>query len=141
MTRSTFIRTAVLPAAAILAISGSAAASASVLKQHGYTYAMHLSATSGEIGAGGTTTTTITFQASRRLYGAPVNLTAIGLPSGVTASFAPARPRVGGTSTMTLTAAPSSATGVFAVTVSAIVDRQSTDPIGTTAVYDLTVRG
>ena len=100
-------------------------------------YTMELSPASATVRAGQTTTTTISFSASRRLYRTPVDLGVSGLPSGVTASFSPATPRIGCTSTLTLTAAPSSAAGIFALTVTAITE--STDPIGTSTTFDLTI--
>ena len=62
-----------------------------------------------------------------------------GLPEGATASFSPRRPRVGGHSTLTVTTAPSSAAGTFTLTVSAIINLISSDPIGTTTPFGLTI--
>ena len=74
----------------------------------GYTYTMQLSPASATVQAGTTTTTTISFHASRGLYGTAVDLSVSGLPTGVTASFSPATPRIGGRARLTLTTAPSS---------------------------------
>src|SRR6266566_2891033 len=76
--------------------------------------------------------------ASRHLRHLRVDLSVSGLPSGVTASFSPATPRIGGTSTLTLTAAPSSSAGAVALTVNAITIDPS-DPIGPSTGFDLTV--
>jgi ABC-type oligopeptide transport system substrate-binding subunit len=120
---------AVMPAAA-------AHAATSVATTATY-YTMELSPASATVRPGHKTTTTISFSASRRLYGTAVDLSVNGLPSGVTASFSPATPRIGCTSTLTLTAAPSSAAGVFVLAVTAITE--STDPIGTSTTFDLTI--
>jgi hypothetical protein len=101
-------------------------------------YTMELSPSSAMVRAGHTTTTTVSFSASRRLYSTPVDLSVSGLPNGVTASFSPATPRIGYTSTLTLTAAPSSAAGTSVLTVTAITE--STDPIGTSTTFDLTIK-
>jgi hypothetical protein len=71
------------------------------------------------------------------LYGTPVALSVSGLPGGVTASFSPRTATIGGRSVLTLTAAPPSAAGPFAVTVTAIT--LSSDPIGTSAPLSLTI--
>jgi hypothetical protein len=56
---------------------------------------------------------------------------------GVTASFSPSAAAIGGRSVLTLTAAPSSAAGAFAATVTAMT--LSSDPIGTSAPLGLTI--
>ena len=129
----------------LFAIAISAAAVVPVAAAQGsttettYTYTMRLSPARATVRAGHSTRTTITFSASRRLHGAQVDLSVVGLPSGVTASFSPATPRIGGRSTLTLTAAPSSSTGNFALTVSAITQIFPSDPIGTTSGFDLSI--
>jgi hypothetical protein len=133
-----------------MAISGSAAAFAAESTAGGgaassasadqtVTYAMDLSPASAAVGAGGETRTTISFRANDRLYGAAVNLSIRDLPCGVTASFSPPAPRVGGTSTLTLSASRSIPAGAFAITVDAIINFVSSDPIGTSTVFDLTI--
>jgi hypothetical protein len=102
-------------------------------------YTMRLSSTAATVRPGGVTTTVISFRASRRLYGAPVDLSVSGLPAGATASFSPPRPLVGGHSTLTIVTAPSSPVGAFSLTVSAIVHPFSSDPIGTSTDFALTV--
>jgi hypothetical protein len=102
-------------------------------------YEMHLTSASATVQPGGATTTVITFDASRRLYGAPVDLSVSGLPDGVTASFSPPQPRVGGFSTLTLTTTSSSAPGTSTVTIGAIINLFPSDPIGTTTTFDLTI--
>ena len=52
-------------------------------------------------------------------FSGPVTLSAGGLPSGVTASFAPATLTPGGSSTLTLSASSSAATGTATVTIAA----------------------
>src|SRR6266700_1247218 len=101
-------------------------------------YTMQLSPASAAIQAGDTTSITVSFHASRHLRHLRLDLSVSGLPSGVTASFSPATPRIGGTSTLTLTAAPSSSAGAVALTVNAITIDPS-DPIGTSTAFDLTV--
>ena len=66
-----------------------------------------------------------------------MDLSVSGLPSGVTASFAPPTATIGGRAVLTLTAAPSSVAGTSAVTVTAMTE--SSDPIGTTAPLGLTI--
>jgi hypothetical protein len=144
------IRLALLPVAVVMAVSGSAAAFASQpaaqdrpaaasVRQSDTYYEMHLTSTSATVQPGGATTTVITFDASRRLYGAPVDLSVSGLPDGVTASFSPERPPVGGFSTLTLTTTSSSAPGAFTVTIGAIINLFPSDPIGRTTPFDLTI--
>jgi len=143
------IRLALLPVAVVMAVSGSAAAfasqsavqsrpaAASAQETDTY-YKIHLTSTSATVQPGGATTTVITFDASRRLYGAPVDLSISGLPDGVTASFSPLQPRVGGFSTLTLTTTSSSAPGAFTVTIGAIINLFPSDPIGDTTTFGLT---
>jgi hypothetical protein len=102
-------------------------------------YKMHLTPAAATVRPGGATTTVITFEASRSLLGAPVDLSVTGLPDGVSASFSPRRPPVGGYSVLTLTAAASSFPGAAAITVGAIVNLFPSDPIGATATFQLTV--
>jgi len=149
--RKTLVAAAMLPVAAVIAVSGAAPALATVggtaggagtgtaSAQDPTTYTMNLSSTSATIRPGRSTSTVITFDASRRLYGATVNLSVSGLPDGARAYFSPSHPRVGGHSTLTITAAPSTPAGGFTVTVGAIVNLFSSDPIGTTATFALTV--
>jgi hypothetical protein len=143
------IRSAVLPAAMLMATSGSVAAFAAAPATGGrsvsnsaaqpVTYAMDLSPASAVVGAGGRTRTTITFHASDRLYGAPVNMSVSNLPCGVTAVFSPRTPHVGDKSTLTLTTSPSASPAALAITVNAIIDFFSSDPIGTSTVFNLTI--
>jgi hypothetical protein len=120
---------AVSAAAAVVPLSAAHAA---------ISYTMQLSSTSATVRAGETTTTTISFDANRRLYRTRVDLGVSGLPSGVTASFSPAKPRIGCSSTLTFTTEPSSPVGAFTVTVTAITITPS-DPIGTSTTFDLTI--
>jgi len=100
-------------------------------------YTMRLSPSSVTVRAGYRTRITISFQAAADLYGTPVTLSVSGLPSGVTASFSPPAATIGGRSVLTLTAAPSSAAGAFAATVTAMT--LSSDPIGTSTPLGLTI--
>jgi hypothetical protein len=75
------------------------------------TYAMQLSSTSAAVHAVGTTRTT--------------------------ASFCPQPSHIGATSTLTLTTASTSPSGAFVVTVIAITE--SSDPIGTSTTFGLTI--
>jgi len=100
-------------------------------------YTMRLSPSSVMVRAGYRTSITVSFHATTDLYGTPVALSVSGLPGGVTASFSPRTATIGGRSVLTLTAAPSSAAGAFAATVTAIT--LSSDPIGTSAPLGLTI--
>jgi len=100
-------------------------------------YTMRLSPSSVMLRPGGTARILISFNATRGLYGTPVDLSVSGLPSGVTASFSPSTTVIGGFSVLTVTAAPSSTAGAFAATVSALTE--SSDPIGTTATLGVTI--
>lgn len=145
---------AALSTAALLAAGGSSAALASpatatasvpravatgVRAAHapdGY-YTMRLSRSSVTVRTGHRTSVAISFLAPAALYGVPVALSVSGLPSGVTASFSPSTVAIGGHSILTLTATPSLAAGMSAVTVTAM--SLSSDPIGTTAPLSLTL--
>jgi hypothetical protein len=124
-----------------VAVAAFAAVPARAASGSEYRYSMHLSVSAATVAPGGATKTVITFEASRRLYGLPVDLSVTGLPAGATATFTPPRPRVGGHSTLTVTTAPATPAGAATITVSAIINLDSSDPIGTTAPFDLTVSG
>jgi hypothetical protein len=102
-------------------------------------YTMRLSPASATVRAGDTTTIKVSFRAPHRLDHYRVDLSVTGLPAGVTADFSPAQPRLSGTSTLTLTAAPSSPSGAFAATVTAMT--LSSDPIGTSTGLGLSIIG
>jgi hypothetical protein len=142
-------KAALLPAALLMAVGGSGAAlagtaapaahagsGASVTADQSYT--MQLSSPSATIRAGGATRTVVSFDASDGLYGTPVNLSVSGLPRGVRASFSPSTTTIGGNSVLTLTSSRHSASGAFTITVTAITE--SSDPIGTSAPFGLTIR-
>ena len=146
----TLLKAALLPTALLLAAGGSQAAFASQAPATAnVTSAIHsapspdsyytraLSPSSVTVRAGHRTRIAVSFQATADLYGTPVALSVSGLPSGVTASFSPRTALIGGRAVLTLTAAPSSAAGAFAVTVIAIT--LSSDPIGTSAPLGLTI--
>jgi hypothetical protein len=146
----TLLKAALLPTALLMAAGGSQAAFASqatapanatsavhAAPSPGSYYTMQLSPSSVTVRAGDRTRITISFQAPADLDGTPVTLSASGLPSGVTASFSPRTARIGGRAVLTLTAAPSTAVGTFAATVTAIT--VSSDPIGTSTPLGLTI--
>jgi hypothetical protein len=146
----TLLKAALLPTALLMAAGGSpaafasqAAATANVTSDihsapspDSY-YTMRLSPSSVAVRAGHRARITVSFQAATDLYGTPVALSVSGLPGGVTASFSPSTAVIGGRSVLTLTAAPSSAAGPFAATVTAMT--LSSDPIGTSAPLGLTI--
>ena len=147
----TLLKAALLPTALLMAAGGSPAAFASQAAATANVtsgihsapspdsyYTMRLSPSSVAVRAGHRTRITVSFQAAADLYGAPVALSVSGLPGGVTASFSPSTAVIGGRSVLTLTAAPSSAAGAFAATVTAMT--LSSDPIGTSAPLSLTIR-
>jgi hypothetical protein len=143
------LKAALLPTALLMAAAGSqaafasqAAAPANVTSTHSAPspdsyYTMRLSPSPVTVRAGHRTRITVSFQATTDLYGTPVALSVSGLPGAVTASFSPRTATIGGRSVLTLTAAPSSAAGASAVTVTAIT--LSTDPIGTSTSLGLTI--
>jgi hypothetical protein len=144
----TLLKAALLPTALLLAAGGSQVAFASQAPAHatsgahaapspGSYYTMQLSPSSVTVRAGYRTRISVSFQAPADLHGTPVALSVSGLPSGVTASFSPSTAIIGGCSVLTLTAAPSTAAGTFAVTVTAMT--LSSDPIGTTTPLGLTI--
>lgn len=146
----TLLKAALVPAALLMAAGGSQAAFAShaaatanltsdihsAPSPDSY-YTMRLSPSSVTVRAGYRTRITVSFRATTDLYGTAVALSVSRLPDGVTASFSPRTATIGGRPVMTLTAAPSSAAGAFAVTVTAIT--LSSDPIGTSAPLGLTI--
>jgi hypothetical protein len=70
-------------------------------------YAIHLSPTPARCRAGGVVRVLITFRADRRLYATPATMSIGGLPPGVTASFSPPEPLLGGWTLLTIAAAAS----------------------------------
>lgn len=146
----TLLKTALLPAALLLAAGGSQAAFAGpaattanlsggihAAPSPGSYYTMQLSPSSVTVRPGYRTRITVSFQAPAGLYGTPVTLSVSGLPSGVTASFSPRTATIGSHAVLTLAAAPSTAAGAFAATVTAIT--VSSDPIGTSTPLGLTI--
>ncbi|MEV7006880.1 glycosyl hydrolase family 18 protein [Streptosporangium sp. NPDC051022] len=101
----------------------------------GSDFSLALSPSSGSVDAGATATTTVN-TAVVSGSAQTVNLTATGLPSGVTATFNPASVTAGGNSTLQLATTSAAAPGTYAVTVT------GTAPSGThTATYNLTING
>jgi hypothetical protein len=146
----TLLKAALVPTALLMAAGGSPAAFASQAAATANVtgdmhsapspdsyYTMRLSPSSVAVRAGHRTRITVSFQAATDLYGTPVTLSVSGLPGGVTASFSPSTAVIGGRSVLTLTAAPSSAAGAFAATVTAMT--LSSDPIGTSTPLGLTI--
>ena len=146
----TLVKAALLPTALLMAAGGSQAAFASQAATSANVtsgvhsapsadsyYTIRLSPSSVTVRAGYRTRITVSFRATPDLDGTPVALSVSGLPSGVTASFSPSTPTIGGHSVLTLTAAPSSTPGTFTATVIAIT--LSSDPIGTTAPLALAI--
>jgi hypothetical protein len=142
MTSTGIARSAVLPAALLMAVSGSAVAFASepaaAATQQYPNYTMRLNPAGPHLVAGETTTVSITFRAGHRLYGVPVELSTTGLPNGVVATFNPATPRIGERATMSLVTTAGFPKGRFTVSVTAIT--VSSDPIGTTTPMVLTIQ-
>jgi hypothetical protein len=101
------------------------------------TYTMNLSRSAATVRAGGLGSTVITFSESSKLENTRVSLSVTGLPPGVTATFLPAKPCLCGSSIMFLRTSSSTPVGTSALTISAITI--SSDPIGTTAPFSLTV--
>jgi hypothetical protein len=141
MTGRSLVRSAVLPAALLMAASGSAVAfaseSAAEVQQYP-NYTMRLTPSDPHLCAGQTTTVSITFRAGHRLYGVPVEMGLTGLPSGVKATFTPSTPRIGERATLSLITETTFPKGRFTVSVTAITI--SSDPIGTTAPMILTIQ-
>ena len=150
ITPRTLAKAALLTTALLMAVGGSEVAFASQVpatasvtnSMHSASstdsyYTMRLSPSSVTIRAGYQTRIIVSFQAPADLYGTAVALSVTGLPSGVTASFSPSTATIGGRSVLTLTAAPSSAAGAFAVTGTAM--SLSSDPIGTSTPLGLTI--
>jgi hypothetical protein len=138
------IRSALVPAAVLMTVSGSTVAVAATPDRpasvRSSEYTMLLSPASATVRHGRVTKTVISFDAKPYLHGSRVDLSISGLPAGATASFSPARPLVTGHSTLTLRTASSTPAGAVMVTVSAIINLTSSDPIGTTTPFGLTVR-
>ena len=150
ITPRTLAKAALLTTALLMAVGGSEVAFASQVPatasvtngMHSASstdsyYTMRLSPSAVTIRAGYQTRIIVSFQAPADLYGTAVDLSVSGLPSGVTASFSPSTGIIGGRAVLTLTAAPSTVAGAFAVTVTAMTE--SSDPIGTTTPLGLTV--
>ncbi|MFI5893985.1 hypothetical protein ACIA5D_28185 [Actinoplanes sp. NPDC051513] len=123
------------PVALALVLAGSTAAVADPDTE----YSMDLSSASATVAAGHPTATLISFEAEPYLDNTRVTLSATGLPSGVTARFIPPTPRLSGHSVLLLTTSPSTPAGPASITITAITI--SSDPIGTSAAFGLTVTG
>ncbi|HVK20034.1 MAG TPA: M28 family peptidase [Actinokineospora sp.] len=95
-------------------------------------FSIAASPTSGSVQAGSSATTTVSTTTTSG-SAQTVNLTASGLPAGVTASFAPASVTSGSSSTLTLATTASAAAGTYNVTIT------GTGSVTKTATYALTV--
>jgi hypothetical protein len=127
----------VAPVALALVLAAPAAAAVAAPAPE---YTMNLSRSAATVQAGGLATTLITFTRTRHEpESTRVALSATGLPAGVTAHFLPAKPFLIGHSSMFLTTSPGTPAGTATITISAIT--LSSDPIGTTAPFTLTVTG
>lgn len=82
----------------------------------GNDFSLSVSPAAGTVQRGSSLTTTVT-TATTSGSAQTVNLSASGLPSGVTATFSPASVTSGGSSTLTLAASAAAATGSASVTV------------------------
>ncbi|WP_433293906.1 hypothetical protein ACQP2F_31765 [Actinoplanes sp. CA-030573] len=100
-------------------------------------YTMNLSKSSAAVAAGGLASTVITFNAGPKIENKRVTLSATGLPGGVTALFAPAKPALIGSSILFLRTSSSTPVGSATITITAITI--SSDPIGTSATFTLNV--
>jgi hypothetical protein len=126
----------VAPVALALVLAAPAAAAVAASSDE---YTMNLRKSSATVKAGGLASTLITFTEKPKLEDTRVRLSATGLPAGVTARFLPAKPFLDGSSIMFLTTSSSTPAGPAAITITAITI--SSDPIGTTAPFSLTVTG
>ena len=124
-------------AALALVFAGSTVAFAAPVADPETGYTMELSMTSATVAAGHTATTVISFRASTYLDGTRVSLSAGGLPGGASARFFPPTPRLGGHAVLALSTSSSTPAGLATITVTAITI--SSDPIGTSATFGLTV--
>jgi aminopeptidase S len=126
-----------VPAALALVFAGSTVAFAAPVADSETEYTMELSSTTATVTAGHTTTTVISFHASTYLHHTRVSLSAGGLPAGATATFFPPTPRLSGRAALVLGTSSSTPAGLATITVTAITI--SSDPIGTSATFGLTV--
>ena len=124
-----------LASAALLLALPSVAAAAPAQQDE---YTMILSPPAATVASGTATATMITFDAPQYLRGDRAKLSVAGLPSGVSAAFYPPTPRLAAGSVLILSTTSSSPAGLSAVTITAITT--SSDPIGTSTTFDLTVR-
>ncbi|MCX4471992.1 M28 family peptidase [Micromonospora sp. NBC_01655] len=97
-------------------------------------FSVAVSPTSGSIAQGASTTATVS-TATTSGSAQTVALSASGAPSGVTVSFSPASVTSGGSSTMTVAASSTAATGTYTITVT------GTGSVARTTTYTLTVTG
>lgn len=124
----------VAPMALALVLAAPAAAAVAASTDE---YTMNLSKSAATVPEGGLASTLITFTEKPKLDDVRVRLSVTGLPPGVTATFLPAKPFLDGSSILFLRTSSSTPVGTSALTISAITI--SSDPIGTTAPFSLTV--
>ncbi|MGW1058143.1 M28 family peptidase [Micromonospora rubida] len=97
-------------------------------------FSVAVSPTSGSVAQGASTTATVS-TATTSGSAQTVALSASGAPSGVTVSFSPSSVTSGGSSTMTVAASSTAATGTYTITVT------GTGSATRTATYSITVTG
>ncbi|MFI9047121.1 M28 family peptidase [Streptomyces sp. NPDC053427] len=90
--------------------------------------------TTGSVDPGGTATSTVS-TATTKGSAQTVKLSASGAPAGVTVSFSPASVTSGGSSTMTVATAPSTAPGTYPLTLT------GTGSVAHSTTFTLTVKG
>lgn len=124
-----------VPAALALATAGLPAAANAATGTTDYT--MRLSSTSATVTAGDQTRTVVSFQFESYLRGTRVTLSVSGLPDGATATFRPDTPLISGRSVLTIDTSAATPAGASTLVVTAITI--SSDPIGTSTDFSLTV--
>ena len=125
------------PAALALIFAGSTVAYAAPVADPETGYTMELGSTTATVAAGHIATTVISFRAGKYLDSTRVSLSAAGLPGGASARFLPPTPRLGGHAVLAVSTSSSTPAGLATITVTAITI--SSDPIGTSAAFALTV--
>ncbi|AJT69657.2 Leupeptin-inactivating enzyme 1 [Streptomyces lydicus] len=97
-------------------------------------FSLAVAPTTGSVDPGGTATSTVSTTTTKG-SAQTVQLSASGAPAGVTVSFSPASVTSGGSSTMTVATAPSTAPGTYPLTVT------GTGSVAHSTTFTLTVKG